>query len=43
MEGSPGYWCVCCGRLLPSRDGVIVHDNVPHPVGMAFDDEARPQ
>jgi hypothetical protein len=24
------------------RDGVVVHDNVPHP-DMAFDDEERPQ
>jgi hypothetical protein len=38
-----GYWCVVCGRFLPSDDGVIVHDDVPHPSDMTFDDEATPQ
>ncbi len=38
-----GYWCVVCGRFLPANeDGVIVHDNVPHP-DMTFDEEERPQ
>ncbi len=38
-----GYWCVVCGRFLPANSGVIVHDNVPHPPTMTFDDEERPQ
>lgn len=39
-----GYWCVVCGRFLPADDcGVIVHDDVPHPEGMTFDEEERPQ
>lgn len=38
-----GYWCVVCGRFLPSDEGVIVHDDVPHPENMAFDDEDKPQ
>ena len=38
-----GYWCVICGRFLPSDDGVIVHDDVPHPADMTFDDEDKPQ
>lgn len=38
-----GYWCVVCGRFLPSDDGVIVHDDVPHPADMIFDDEESPQ
>jgi hypothetical protein len=38
-----GYFCVVCGRFLPLIDGVIVHDEVPHPPDMAFDDEDRPQ
>lgn len=39
-----GYWCVICGRLLPRDDfGVIVHDNLPHPDDMAFDEEDKPQ
>ena len=38
-----GYWCVVCDRFLPSEDGVIVHDDVPHPDDMTFDDDERPQ
>ena len=42
MEGR-NYWCVICQRLLPNDDGVIVHDDVPHPDEMVFDEEDRPQ
>lgn len=43
-EDRNGYWCVICGRLLPADDmGVIVHDPVPHPDNMTFDEEDRPQ
>jgi len=39
-----GYWCVVCGRHLPAdEDGLIVHDDVPHPEDMTFDEEERPQ
>ena len=38
-----GYFCVVCGRLLPEIDGVIVHDDVPHPAAMDFADEEKPQ
>ena len=39
-----GYWCVVCGRYLPAdEDGVIVHDSVPHPEDMTFNEEDRPQ
>lgn len=39
-----GYWCVVCGRhLTADEDGVIVHDNVPHPENMTFDEEEIPQ
>lgn len=38
-----GYWCVVCGKFLPSNDGVIVHDDVQHPDTMNFDDEENPQ
>jgi hypothetical protein len=35
---------VVCGRLLPEDNaGVVVHDDVVHPLGMAFDDEDNPQ
>ncbi len=38
-----GYWCVVCGRYLHAdEDGVIVHDDVPHP-DMTFDEEEKPQ
>ena len=39
-----GYWCVVCGRLLlPDGDDIIVHDNVPHPDTMTFDEDDHPQ
>lgn len=39
-----GYWCVVCGRhLTADEDGVIVHDDVPHPENMTFDEEEVPQ
>lgn len=41
--GVDGYWGVVCGRFLPAKDGLIVHDNIPHPPMMAFDDEVHPQ
>jgi hypothetical protein len=37
-----GYYCVVCGKYIEAVDGVIVHDDIPHP-DMAFDDEKRPQ
>jgi hypothetical protein len=39
-----GYYCVVCGKFLPADEhGVIVHDDVPHPVDMDFGDEEKPQ
>lgn len=39
-----GYYCVVCGKFLPEDDlGVIVHDNVPHPEDMNFNEEENPQ
>jgi hypothetical protein len=39
-----GYYCVVCGKFLPAdEDGLIVHDDVPHPPDMTFDEEDRPQ
>lgn len=41
---SNGYYCVVCGRFLEADDqGVIVHDPIPHPPEMTFDDDERPQ
>lgn len=41
----PGYWCVICMRYIePDPWGVIIHDDVPHPIIMdLFNEEANPQ
>ncbi len=39
-----GYYCVVCGRFLPTdKYGVIIHDNIPHPMDMDFSEEDNPQ
>lgn len=38
-----GYYCVVCGKYIEAVDGVIVHDDIPHPPYMAFDEEENPQ
>ena len=38
-----GYYCVVCGKYIEAVDDVIVHDDIPHPVDMAFDEEENPQ
>ena len=39
-----GYYCVVCGKFIEADDdGVIVHDPIPHPGSMTFDDEEKPQ
>jgi hypothetical protein len=43
LTRAEGYYCVICGKFLPEEDGVIVHDDVPHPVDMDFGDEEKPQ
>lgn len=48
LRGSEaGYWCVICNRFLKAEEheggNLIVHDDVPHPDDMTFDDQARPQ
>jgi hypothetical protein len=42
-EEADGYYCVVCGRFLLEENGVIVHDDVPHPIDMDFGDEEKPQ
>ena len=42
-EMKDGYWCVICGKFLQSVDGVIIHDDIPHPEDMTFDEEDNPQ
>ena len=43
MLESDGYWCIWCERFLPRDDGVIVHDDVPHPIDASFDAEEKIQ
>lgn len=44
MEDSKGYWCVVCGKyLLVGEDGIIAHEDAPHPGYMMFDEENNPQ
>ena len=45
METHPykSYWCIYCKRQLVTFDGVFVHDDVPHPLDMTFDEEENPQ
>ena len=38
-----GYYCVVCGKYIEAVDDAIVHDDIPHPVDMAFDEEENPQ
>jgi hypothetical protein len=39
-----GYWCVVCGRYLHADENdVIVHEDIPHPANMKFDEEDNPQ
>ena len=43
-NSSGGYWCLFCGRYLAAdSDGLIIHDEVPHPCNMTFDEDDRPQ
>ena len=39
---TPGYYCVICHKWLQEQDGVIVHDPVPHPPDMTFDEQENP-
>lgn len=39
VEENNGYWCVVCGRFLEADEiGVIMHDEVPHPDSMTFEE-----
>ena len=44
MNFPNGYHCVVCGRSIEADEyGVIVHDDIPHPPGMDFAEEEKPQ
>lgn len=39
-----GYACVVCARLVePDEHDVLMHDEIPHPTNMLFDEEDNPQ
>ncbi len=43
-EMTDGYYCVVCGKFLKADEyGVIVHDDISHPIGITFDEEEKPQ
>lgn len=42
-EDEEMYYCVVCGRGIPVVDGVVVHDDVPHPPDMDFAEMDNPQ
>lgn len=39
MTETDGYWCVVCNRYIPEENGVIVHDDIIHPIDFVFYDE----
>lgn len=47
MTDDDVYWCVVCGRGIAPQviegENVYVHDDVPHPYSMTFDEEDVPQ
>ena len=44
LDDQDGYWCVVCGKFLPANEyGVVVHDNIPHPPSMTFNEMDNPQ
>lgn len=39
-----GYWCVICQKFLQKdEDGIIIHEDVEHPLLMDFCDDHHPQ
>lgn len=39
-----GYWCVVCQRFIEADEfGVVVHDDISHPITTMFDEEDNPQ
>lgn len=39
MNETDGYWCVVCNRYIPEENGMIVHDDIIHPIDFVFYDE----
>lgn len=45
-ESTTVHYCVICGpclRMLTEDASYTMHQDVPHPDGMTFDEEERPQ
>lgn len=42
-----GYGCLICGRYLEAEEfeghWLVIHDDVPHPEWMTYDEEDNPQ
>lgn len=36
-ESDMAYYCKFCGRHLPLKDGVYIHDEVPHPENYVYE------
>jgi len=43
MDKEDTYWCIICQRQIENEDGIFVHDDIPHPDEMTFDEEDNPQ
>jgi len=43
IEDDKGYWCVICGREITpeifENGNVYIHDDIPHPESMLFNEE----
>ncbi len=46
-DGATVYWCVVCGPCLREQVAedchVTVHNDIPHPQDMTYDEEEKPQ
>lgn len=43
-DNKPAYWCVVCLKpLMTDHQGLFMHDEIPHPTNMLFDEEDKPQ
>ncbi len=42
-DNKNSYWCVVCQREIENIDGVLTHDDIPHPDDMTFDEQEKPQ
>lgn len=44
LDGYDGYHCLYCKRYIEAdENGVIVHDDVPHPENETYTEDENPQ